>query len=62
MDELALVQRVNDTDERIRAELIHYNTVERPAMEELLVNFVDEQFIRMVDAAGLTPEELVDSV
>ena len=42
LDELALVKRVNDTEERIRAELNHYNTNERPAMEELLINFYDD--------------------
>jgi len=56
-----LVVRVNDTDERIRAELTHFSTVERPAMEELLINFYEDQFIRL-DAAGLTPDELTDSV
>lgn len=55
LDELALVQRVNDTDERVRSELTHYNTVERPAIEELLINFHEDQFIRL-DAAGLTPD------
>lgn len=39
LDELALVQRVNDSDDRIKAELTHYKTVERPAVEELLINF-----------------------
>ncbi len=42
LDETQLVQRVNDTEERIRIELMHYNTVERPAMEELLINFHEE--------------------
>lgn len=42
LDELALVTRVNDTEERIRVELTHYNTVERPAMEELLINFHED--------------------
>jgi hypothetical protein len=55
LDELALVQRVNDTEDRIRAELSHYNSVERPAMEELLINFFEDQFIRL-ETAGLTPE------
>lgn len=61
LDDLALVQRVNDTDERIRNELTHYNTVERPAIEELLINFHEDQFIRL-DAAGLTPEQITDAV
>ena len=61
LDEFALVQRVNDTDERIRIELTHYNTVERPAMEELLVNFHEDQFIRL-DAAGFTPDEITEAV
>ncbi len=61
LDEFALVQRVNDSEERIRNELTHYNTVERPAMEELLVNFHEDQFIRL-DAAGLTPEEITDAI
>ena len=59
LDELTLVQRVNDTEERIRAELMHYNTVERPAVEELLINFHEDQYIRL-DAAGFTPEEIAD--
>lgn len=53
--------RVNDTEERIRAELAHYNTVERPSMEELLITFHEDQFIRL-DSAGLTPEDLTDAV
>ena len=61
LDELALATRVNDSEERIRAELTHYNTVERPAMEELLINFHEDQFIRL-DVAGLTPDELADTV
>lgn len=56
-----LVIRVNDTEERIRAELTHFSSVERPAMEELLINFYEDQFIRL-DAAGLTPDELTDAV
>lgn len=52
---------MNDTEERIRAELTHFSTVERPAMEELLINFYEDQFIRL-DAAGLNPDELADSV
>lgn len=61
LDEFALVQRVNDTDDRVRIELTHYNTVERPAMEELLVNFHEDQFIRL-ETAGFTPDELTESV
>jgi len=61
LDEFALVQRVNDTDDRVRIELTHYNTVERPAMEELLVNFHEDQFIRL-DAAGFTPDEITEAV
>jgi hypothetical protein len=61
LDEFALVQRVNDTEDRIRAELSHYNSVERPAIEELLINFYEDQFIRL-EAAGLTPDQLADSV
>jgi|LauGreDrversion4_2_1035121.scaffolds.fasta_scaffold606514_2 YHS domain-containing protein len=39
---------------------MHYNTVERPAIEELLINFHEDQFVRL-DAAGLTPDEIVDA-
>ena len=56
-----LIQRVNDTEDRIRVELTHYSSVERPAMEELLINFYEDQFIRL-EAAGLTPDELADTV
>lgn len=41
LDERALVQRSEDSEERIKDELHYYNTVERPAMEELLINFFD---------------------
>ena len=61
LDEFALVQRVNDTEDRVRAELAHYNSVERPAIEELLINFYEDQFIKL-DAAGMTPDQLVESV
>jgi YHS domain-containing protein/transcriptional regulator with XRE-family HTH domain len=39
---------------------MHYNTVERPALEELLISFHEDQFIR-IDAAGLTPEQIADA-
>lgn len=42
-------------------ELHYYNTVERPAMEELLINFYDNQYIK-IDSAGLTPDELTETV
>lgn len=61
LDEFALVQRVNDTDDRVRIELTHYNTLERPAMEELLVNFHEDQFIRL-ETAGFNPDEITESV
>lgn len=60
LDELALIQRSCDTEERIKEELVYYNTVERPAMEELLINFYENQYIK-IDAAGLTPDELTDT-
>jgi hypothetical protein len=41
LDELSLVHRINDTEDRIKAELQYYNTVERAAMEELLLNLYD---------------------
>ncbi len=40
-DERALFKRTCDTDEQIKEELHYYNTVERPAMEELLINFFE---------------------
>ncbi len=43
LDENTLVKRINDTEERIREELNYYNTMERPAMEELLLNLFDNQ-------------------
>ena len=48
-------------EDRIADELHYYNTVERPAMEELMITFYDNQFIR-IDAAGLTPEQITDAV
>lgn len=41
LDENTLIQRINDTEDRIREELLYYNTTERPAMEELLINLYD---------------------
>lgn len=41
LDEKALVQRSCDTEEKIKEELNYYNTIERPAIEELLINFYD---------------------
>jgi hypothetical protein len=61
LDEDALVQRSCDTEQRIKEELQYYNTVERPSMEELLINFYDNQYIKL-DCAGLTPDEVVECV
>lgn len=61
LDEAALVQRSCDTEDRIKEELHYYNTVERPAMEELLINFYDNQYIKL-DSAGLTPDEITECV
>jgi hypothetical protein len=41
LDENTLVQRINDTEDRIKDELNYYNTMERPAMEELLLSLFD---------------------
>jgi hypothetical protein len=41
LDETTLVKRINDTEDRIKEELNYYNTMERPAMEELLLNLYD---------------------
>lgn len=60
-DEFLLFQRSCDTEDRIKEELNYYNTVERPSMEELLINFHENQYIRL-DSAGLTPEELTNCV
>ena len=60
LDELALVQRINDTEDRVRAELTHYIN-ERSAIESLLMTFFEDQFIRL-EAAGMTPEQLTDAV
>ena len=60
LDELALVQRINDTEDRVRAELSHY-IGERSAIESLLMTFFEDQFIRL-EAAGMTPEQLTDAV
>ena len=48
-------------DEQIKEEMHYYNTVERPAMEDLLINFYDNQYIKL-DSAGMTPDELTDAV
>lgn len=61
LDERALVQRSEDSEEKIKDELHYYNTVERPAMEELLINFYDSQYIKL-DVGGLTPDEVLDCV
>lgn len=59
LDEASLVQRSQDTEDKIKEELHYYNTVERPAMEELLINFYENQYIEL-DSGGLNPDELVE--
>jgi hypothetical protein len=49
-----MTRRVNDTDEFFLDELIHYNQVERPAIDDLLVKLFNNQYIKL-DSAGLTP-------
>lgn len=61
LDEKTLIKRICDTDENIREELTYYNSMERPAMEEFMLNLYDSQYIR-VDSAGLTPDELTSCV
>jgi hypothetical protein len=61
LDETLLIRRINDMDDRIREELNYYNTMERPAMEELLLSLFDNQYIK-IDSAGLTPDELLACV
>lgn len=41
LDEGSLVQRTCDYEARVKEELHYYNTIERPAMEELLINLYD---------------------
>jgi len=59
LDELSLVRRICDTEEKIRDELNYYNSMERPAMEELFLPLFDSQYIK-IDAAGLKPDELLN--
>jgi len=61
LDEGALVQRSCDFEHRIKEELHYYNTIERPAMEELLINLYENQYVK-VDSAGLTPDEITECV
>ena len=55
------MQRSEDSEEKIKEELHYYNTVERPAMEELLINFYESQYIKL-DVGGLTPDEMLECV
>jgi len=48
-------------EDAIKNELSYYSTFERPAIEELLINFFDSQFIK-IEAAGLTPDQLSEIV
>lgn len=57
LDEMALVSRVEDTASFVAAELAHYNSNERPAMDDLLVRLYNHQYLKL-DAAGLRPDEL----
>jgi hypothetical protein len=61
LDENTLIQRINDMEDSIREELLYYNSIERPSMEDLLLNMYDNQFLK-VDSAGLTPDEICASV
>lgn len=58
LDENTLVQRICDTEERVREEVNYYNTMERPALEELMMPLFDNQYIKL-DSAGLTPDDLL---
>ena len=54
-----LITRVNDAPEFVIQQVQYYNTVERPSMEELLINLFDNQYIKL-DSVGLEPEELAE--
>lgn len=58
--EMALVQRVQDTEAFVGEELAHYNANERPALDDMLVRLYNHQYLK-VDSAGLTPNELADA-
>jgi hypothetical protein len=48
-------------EDAIREELLYYNSIERPSMEDLLLNMYDNQYLK-VDSAGLTPDEICSSI
>lgn len=61
LDETTLLHREQDQEYRIKEELVYYNTIERPAMEELCMSLFDNQYIKL-DCAGLTPDEMTNCV
>lgn len=61
LDESTLIHRIQDQESKIKEEITYYNTIERPAVEELLINLYDNQYIR-IDCAGLNPDEITNCV
>ena len=55
-----MFKRTQDSEDHIAAELKHYLTAERPNMEDFILKFNHDQYIK-IDAAGKRPEEIADS-
>lgn len=60
-DEDKIVRRIQDSEKQIYDELQHYHVVERPAFDDILLTLYDNQYWR-IDAAGLTPEQITNSI
>ena len=60
-DEYQVVARPGDSGHFLQEELHYYNQHERPSFDDHVVKLSYNQYLR-IDSAGLTPEQLTDSV
>lgn len=60
-DESTMFVRVCEDKDRFLQELDYYSNIERPAMDDFIINCYDQTYIKM-DIAGLTPDEVCETV
>jgi hypothetical protein len=53
--------RVCEDKDRFLQELDYYSNIERPAMDDFIINCYDQTYIK-IDIAGLTPNEVCETV
>jgi YHS domain-containing protein len=60
-DESTMFVRVCEDKDRFLQELDYYSNIERPAMDDFIINCYDQTYIK-IDIAGLTPDEVCETV